>query len=71
MDDPSKIDMMKNWPQPKTVKQFQAFFELIGYYQRFICQYSTIAAPLTEFLKKNGFGGMKRRRWLLLSSSML
>lgn len=53
--DPEKLVAVKNWPQPKTVKQVRAFLGLTGYYRRFISRYAQIASPLTELLKKGGF----------------
>lgn len=47
--DQEKIEAVKAWPQPKSVKQVQAFLGLTGYYRRFIEKYSQLVAPLTAF----------------------
>src|SRR3954469_8164054 len=51
--DPKKIEVMKNWPEIKTLKQLRAFLGLTGFYRRFIKDYAKIALPLTKFLKKD------------------
>jgi len=51
--DPSKIDGVRNFPVPETVPQLQSFLGLSGWCRRFIYDYSTLAAPLTNLLKKD------------------
>ena len=53
--DPSKIEAMKQWPSPTTIKQLRGFLGLTGYYRRFIKNYAMISQPLTALLKKNAF----------------
>ena len=51
--DPSKIESIKDWPIPQTVKDVQSFLGLANYYRRFIKGFSQLAAPLTELTKKD------------------
>ncbi|XP_060959262.1 uncharacterized protein LOC133030512 [Cannabis sativa] len=36
MVDPWKIEVVKNWPRPKTVAEVRSFLSLAGYYHRFV-----------------------------------
>lgn len=51
--DPSKLDVVKNYPVPKKAKDLQSFLGLAGYYRKFIKNFSYIARPLTQLLKKD------------------
>jgi hypothetical protein len=50
--DPSKVQEVMDWKPPKSVNQIRSFLGLAGYYRRFILDFSRIAKPLTELLKK-------------------
>nr|GEU34108.1 putative mitochondrial protein [Tanacetum cinerariifolium] len=53
--DPSKIELMKEWPVPKNIKELKGFLGLTGYYTRFIKIFATNSQPLTSLLKANAF----------------
>jgi hypothetical protein len=44
--DPSKIDVIVNWPKPKSVTKVGSFLGAIQCWRRFISNFSFIAAPL-------------------------
>jgi hypothetical protein len=50
--DPKRTEAVRNFPEPKTVKQLRGFSGLSSYYRRFIQNYSKVAKPLYELLKK-------------------
>lgn len=49
---PDKILAIKRFPIPKTTKQLKGFLGLLGYYRRFINNFSKLTKPLTKCLKK-------------------
>jgi hypothetical protein len=50
--DPSKVQEVLDWKPPTSVHQIRNFLSLAGYYHRFIPDFSRIAKPMTELLKK-------------------
>jgi hypothetical protein len=50
--DEAKIDAIKSRLIPETLTQHQGFLGLAGFYQCFMRDFSTIAAPLNDLMKK-------------------
>jgi hypothetical protein len=50
--DPSKVRDVLDWKPPMSMHQVRSFLGLVGYYRRFIPNFSKIAKPITELLKK-------------------
>ena len=46
-----RIDVVKNWPEPKSIYNIQVFLNFAGFYCCFIQTLSRIAASLTSMLK--------------------
>lgn len=52
--DPDKVAAVSDWQPPSTVRQVHAFLGFVGYYRRFIRDFSKITKPLNEFLVGTG-----------------
>ena len=50
--DPAKVSVVIEWEPPNSAKDIRSFLRLAGYYRRFIENFSKIAKPMTELLKK-------------------
>ena len=52
----SKIEFIANLPTPKSIKDVRLFLGYVGFYRRFIKDFSVISKPLYNLLtKKNVF----------------
>ena len=49
----SKIEAVRDFAIPTTKKEVRIFLGLAGYYRRFIKNFSTLAAPLSDLVKRN------------------
>ena len=52
--DPKRISIIDEFQIPTTVKQVRQFIGLVNYYRRIIPNFSAVAAPLTNLMKKDG-----------------
>jgi hypothetical protein len=51
--DEKRIEAVREYPKPRTTRELKSFLGLAGYYRKFIPNFSKIAKPLTELVKKN------------------
>jgi hypothetical protein len=51
--DPSKVKGVLNWMPPTNASEIRSFLGLVGYYRRFMKDFSKIAKPMTRLLEKN------------------
>jgi RNase H-like domain found in reverse transcriptase/Reverse transcriptase (RNA-dependent DNA polymerase)/Integrase zinc binding domain/Retroviral aspartyl protease/Chromo (CHRromatin Organisation MOdifier) domain len=46
-----KVEAIREWPKPRSVRDVRAFLGTAGYYRKFIRDFSAIAAPLSDLTK--------------------
>uniref|UniRef100_A0A2N9F015 Reverse transcriptase domain-containing protein n=1 Tax=Fagus sylvatica TaxID=28930 RepID=A0A2N9F015_FAGSY len=51
--DEEKVKAIQEWPTPTTISQVRSFHGLASFYRRFVRDFSSLATPLTEVIKKN------------------
>lgn len=51
--DPEKIEAILGFPTPTTVRQVRRFLGLATWYRRFVPEFSRLAAPMTDLLRKS------------------
>ncbi|KAL0289871.1 UNVERIFIED_CONTAM: Retrovirus-related Pol polyprotein from transposon [Sesamum angustifolium] len=53
--DSSKLRVIADWPALSSFMALHRFLGIIGYYRRFVRNYASIAAPLSDLLKQSSF----------------
>ena len=48
-----KIKTVQEWPEPKKIKNVQAFLEFTNFYSYFIYNYLDVAALLIQLIQKD------------------
>ena len=50
--DPEKVEAYISWERPRSVFEIGSLLGLVGYYRRFIQDFSRLAAPMTRLTRK-------------------
>jgi hypothetical protein len=49
--DTKQTEIIRDWPKLKSAREIQVFLGFTGFFRKFIRNFSTITAPLSEMLK--------------------
>ena len=61
--DPSKVSAIQTWPQQTTISEIQSFHGLTSFNRRFVPQFSSLMAPITDCIRTASFS------WTSVASS--
>ena len=67
--DPDKTDQVTSWPTPSSPEDVRRFLGFVGYYRRFIRNFSQISRPLTDLMpiptgkKTKSNSKKKKKEW--------
>ncbi|GKA84735.1 RNA-directed DNA polymerase [Tanacetum coccineum] len=53
--DERKVQAIRDWPVPQTIQQVRSFHGLASFYWRFVKNFNTLVAPMTEITKLRQF----------------
>jgi hypothetical protein len=54
--DESKVQVIRDWPEPRKVKDVQSFLGFANFYRRFVIGYSDIVVPLMRLTRSRNIG---------------
>jgi hypothetical protein len=58
--DTKRTEIIQDWPEPKSAHEIQVFLGFMGFFRKFIRNFSTITAPLSKMLKDDPSMGSRR-----------
>lgn len=67
--DPDKVEALRTWPEPKTLKDLRSFLGFASYYRRFVHGFAQLAKPLNDLLvghptNKKGKSAKDAAKWV-------
>ncbi|KAE8698135.1 pentatricopeptide repeat-containing protein [Hibiscus syriacus] len=68
-----KVKAIQEWPTPTSITEVRYFHGLASFYHHFVKDFSTIAAPLTEIIKKSvefKWGPLQQKAFELLKDNL-
>ena len=71
--DPSKVEVIVNWPKPTNVTEVRSFLGAVQYWRRFIANFSVIASPLhtlTSIKQTFQWGGKQQKAFEALKEKI-
>jgi hypothetical protein len=60
--DPGKVETIKKWKAPTTIKGIRSFIRFSNFYRGFIKNFSEITAPLMLLIRKNQAWQWKKKQ---------
>ena len=60
--DEEKVRAIQDWPSPTSVTKVRSFHGLASFYRRFVKDFSSIAAPITEVISEKNHSKLSKKK---------